>query len=80
MVPGYKEALLTLTEYRRNNIGLTGQGPAVLHMHGGGMFTGGGELYAPLIQADVRATGVPHYSMYVMPSILSNRLLMLVLK
>lgn len=74
-ITGYEQAQITLTAYRKKDQKSPGPEPAVYYMHGGGMITGEGELYSPMIKADVRATGVPHFSMYVVFVLLVSRLL-----
>lgn len=72
VIPGYEQGQIAVTSYRKKDKKSSGPEPAVLYFHGGGMITGEGELYAPMVKADVRATGVAHFSVYVASFTLSN--------
>lgn len=62
-VKGYEGADLALQAYRRKDE--QKGGPAILDIHGGGMIFGTPETFEKMTLADVAATGIPQFSMFV---------------
>jgi len=62
---GYEQVELSLFAFREKGTRKSLPEPAVLYIHGGGMFFGSPMLFETVTKADVAATGVAHFSMYI---------------
>lgn len=73
-IPGHNEEEITLYEYRKTeaHTSTLSREPAVLYIHGGGMILGSPVLFEPVTKADVAATGVAHFSMYLLLPVLMH--------